>query len=141
MSGLAALQPAARPVRRPPSTALPRLGRVLAALPCGCRCGRRHLLGASSAAALSPLVAPPSRAAPPIDPDVSSFTIHRTNSSLCDVDWIASPALLVYMVGQVMLEQVHPSRPDWYEKFYAMAMDKGMKSYDSEVCCFISGFN
>jgi hypothetical protein len=36
-----------------------------------------------------------------------------------------------------MVEQVHPSRPDWYEKFYAMAMDKGMKSYEAQVCCFI----
>lgn len=32
-----------------------------------------------------------------------------------------------------MLERVHPSRPDWYEEFYATAMDQGMKSYESEI--------
>ncbi|KAK3155259.1 hypothetical protein QOZ80_2BG0200900 [Eleusine coracana subsp. coracana] len=102
MPGLVALPPVAPPARRPLSIALPRRRRILAALPCRCRCGRRHLLGASSAAALLPLIAPPSRAAPHIDPDV-------------------------------MLERVHPSRPDWYEEFYATALDKGMKSYEAEI--------
>jgi hypothetical protein len=37
-----------------------------------------------------------------------------------------------------MLERVHPSRPDWYEEFYATAMDQGMKSYEAEVCSFVS---
>jgi len=37
----------------------------------------------------------------------------------------------------VMLERVHPSRPDWYEEFYATAMDQGMKSYEAEVWCFV----
>ncbi|XP_066319487.1 uncharacterized protein [Miscanthus floridulus] len=78
------------------STSVPRRGRTLAAL--SCRCGRRHIIGASSAAALLPFLAPPSPAAPPIDPD-----------------------------------RVHPSRPDWYEEFYASAMDQGMKSYEAEI--------
>ncbi|TVU28494.1 hypothetical protein EJB05_20013, partial [Eragrostis curvula] len=122
MLGMVALPPppVARPSRRPPSTALLRRGRTLASLPCRCRCrcGRRHLLGASSAAALLPLIAPPSPAAPPIDPDVSSFTVPPgTRSSMRDV----------------MLERVHPSRPDWYEELYATAMDKGMKSYEAEI--------
>lgn len=28
---------------------------------------------------------------------------------------------------------MHPSRPDWYEEFYASAMDQGMKSYEAEI--------
>nr|CAB3451065.1 unnamed protein product [Digitaria exilis] len=99
---LALTPPMARPGRRWPSTSVPRRGRTVAALPRRCFCGRRHLIGASSAAALLPLLAPPSRAAPPIDPEV-------------------------------MLERVHPPRPDWYEEFYAVAMDQGMKSYEAEV--------
>ncbi|PAN08034.1 hypothetical protein PAHAL_1G381500 [Panicum hallii] len=102
MPCLVALPPMARPGWRRPSTSVTRRGRTLAALPCGCRCARRHLIGASSAAALLPLLAPPSPAAPPIDPEV-------------------------------MLERVHPSRPDWYEEFYATAMDQGMKSYEAEI--------
>ncbi|KAG0534148.1 hypothetical protein BDA96_04G254300 [Sorghum bicolor] len=97
---LVALPPMARAGRRRPSTSVRRRGRTLAALPC--RCGRRHVIGASSAAALLPFLAPPSPAAPPIDPDV-------------------------------MLQRVHPSRPDWYEEFYASAMDQGMKSYEAEI--------
>ncbi|KAG2661517.1 methyltransferase-like protein 7A isoform X1 [Panicum virgatum] len=100
MPCLVALQPLARPGgRRRPPTSATRRGRTLAAHPCGCRCGRRCLIGAS---ALLPLVAPPSPAAPPVDPEV-------------------------------MLERVHPSRPDWYEEFYATAMDQGMKSYEAEI--------
>ncbi|KAF0935221.1 hypothetical protein E2562_031258 [Oryza meyeriana var. granulata] len=34
---------------------------------------------------------------------------------------------------EVMLERVHPSRPEWYEKFYATAMDKFMKPYEAEI--------
>ncbi|CAL4967061.1 unnamed protein product [Urochloa decumbens] len=102
MPCLAVLPPMARPSRRRPSTSVRRRGRTVADLPCGCRCGRRHLIGASSAAALLTHLAPPSQAAPPIDPEV-------------------------------MLERVHPSRPDWYEEFYATAMDQGMKSYEAEI--------
>ncbi|KAJ1281019.1 hypothetical protein BS78_04G276600 [Paspalum vaginatum] len=100
MPCLVALPPMARPGRRRPSTSAPSRGRALAALPCRCR--RRHLIGASSAAALLPFLAPSSPAAPPIDPDV-------------------------------MLQRVHPSRPDWYEEFYATAMDQGMRSYEAEI--------
>lgn len=69
-----ALPSMARPGRRRPSTSVHRRGSTLAALPSSrCRCGRRHLIGASSAAALPLLLAPPSPAAPPIDPEVSFF--------------------------------------------------------------------
>ncbi|CAN6233467.1 unnamed protein product [Urochloa humidicola] len=102
MPCLAALPPMVRPGRRRPSTSVRRRCRTLAALPCGCRCGRRNLIGASSAAVILPLLGTPAPAAPPIDPEV-------------------------------MLERVHPSRPDWYEEFYATAMDQGMKSYEAEI--------
>jgi hypothetical protein len=36
---------------------------------------------------------------------------------------------------------VHPSRPDWYEEFYASAMDQGMKSYEAEVSSFVSSYD
>lgn len=100
MPCLVALPPMARPGRPRPSTSVSRRGRAVAALPC--RCGRRHLIGASSSAALLPFLAPPSPAAPPVDPDV-------------------------------MLQRVHPSRPDWYEEFYATAMNQGMRSYEAEI--------
>lgn len=34
---------------------------------------------------------------------------------------------------QTMLNSIHPPRPDWYEEFYASALDKTMKSYEAEV--------
>lgn len=43
------------------------------------------------------------------------------------------PVLGFLVVVQVMLERVHPARPEWYEKFYATAMDKFMKPYEAEV--------
>lgn len=94
------MAPAGRRRRRRHPTSVTRRGQTLAALPC--HCGRRHVIGASSAAALLPFLAPPSLAAPPVDPDV-------------------------------VLQRVHPSRPDWYEEFYASAMDQGMKSYEAEI--------
>lgn len=36
-----------------------------------------------------------------------------------------------------MLNRVHPPRPDWYEEFYAEAMDKTMKSYEAEVSSLV----
>ncbi|KAH6806991.1 hypothetical protein C2S51_028099 [Perilla frutescens var. frutescens] len=38
-----------------------------------------------------------------------------------------------------MLNRIHPPRPDWYEEFYASAMDKTMRSYEAEVSDFIVG--
>ncbi|KAL8196469.1 hypothetical protein R6Q57_024764 [Mikania cordata] len=32
-----------------------------------------------------------------------------------------------------VLNRVHPPRPDWYEEFYAAAMDASMKSYEAEI--------
>ncbi|KAF9602515.1 hypothetical protein IFM89_029814 [Coptis chinensis] len=32
-----------------------------------------------------------------------------------------------------MLNRIHPPRPDWYEEFYALVMEKGMKPYEAEV--------
>ncbi|KAG9140150.1 hypothetical protein Leryth_015772 [Lithospermum erythrorhizon] len=37
-----------------------------------------------------------------------------------------------------MLDRVHPPRPDWYEEFYASAMDKTMKSYEAEIAGYKS---
>ncbi|KAA8529407.1 hypothetical protein F0562_033794 [Nyssa sinensis] len=34
---------------------------------------------------------------------------------------------------QDMLNRLHPPRADWYEEFYASALDKGMKSYEAEI--------
>ncbi|XP_035842859.1 methyltransferase-like protein 7A isoform X3 [Helianthus annuus] len=33
---------------------------------------------------------------------------------------------------------VHPPRPDWYEEFYAVAMDASMKSYEDEIAGYKS---
>lgn len=35
--------------------------------------------------------------------------------------------------AQKMMNKVHPSKPDWYEEFYAIALDRGMKSYEKEI--------
>ncbi|XP_072993329.1 uncharacterized protein [Typha latifolia] len=33
----------------------------------------------------------------------------------------------------VVMERVHPPRPDWYEEFYARTMKEGMRSYEAEI--------
>ncbi|XP_020080616.1 methyltransferase-like protein 7A isoform X2 [Ananas comosus] len=33
----------------------------------------------------------------------------------------------------VVMERLRPPRPDWYEEFYAQAMEEGMRSYEAEV--------
>ncbi|KAK1437728.1 hypothetical protein QVD17_03524 [Tagetes erecta] len=37
-----------------------------------------------------------------------------------------------------VLNRVHPPRPDWYEEFYAVAMDASMKSYEAEIAGYKS---
>ncbi|KAL0385826.1 UNVERIFIED_CONTAM: Methyltransferase-like protein 7A [Sesamum radiatum] len=37
-----------------------------------------------------------------------------------------------------VLNRIHPPRPDWYEEFYASAMDKTMKSYEAEIAGYKS---
>ncbi|XP_042485469.1 methyltransferase-like protein 7B [Macadamia integrifolia] len=37
-----------------------------------------------------------------------------------------------------MLERIHPPRPDWYEEFYALVLEKGMKAYEVEVAGYKS---
>lgn len=37
-----------------------------------------------------------------------------------------------------VLNRVHPPRPDWYEEFYAVAMDRTMKSYEAEIAGYKS---
>ncbi|PIA34501.1 hypothetical protein AQUCO_03700048v1 [Aquilegia coerulea] len=32
-----------------------------------------------------------------------------------------------------MLNRIHPPKPDWYEEFFALAMEKSMKSYEAEI--------
>lgn len=34
---------------------------------------------------------------------------------------------------QAMLNKIHPPRPDWYEKLYALALKYGTKAYEAEV--------
>ncbi|KAI3927364.1 hypothetical protein MKX01_027595 [Papaver californicum] len=35
--------------------------------------------------------------------------------------------------SNAMLKRVHPPKPDWYEEFFALVMEKGMASYEEEV--------
>nr|XP_043606460.1 methyltransferase-like protein 7B isoform X2 [Erigeron canadensis] len=37
-----------------------------------------------------------------------------------------------------VLNRIHPPRPDWYEEFYAAAMDRTMKSYEAEIAGYKS---
>lgn len=37
-----------------------------------------------------------------------------------------------------VLNRVHPPRPDWYEEFFAVAMDTTMKSYEAEIAGYKS---
>ncbi|XP_057509587.1 uncharacterized protein LOC130792147 isoform X1 [Actinidia eriantha] len=37
-----------------------------------------------------------------------------------------------------MLNSIHPPRPDWYEEFYAYALDTCMKSYEAEIAVYKS---
>ncbi|KAJ4961525.1 hypothetical protein NE237_021435 [Protea cynaroides] len=32
-----------------------------------------------------------------------------------------------------MLKRIHPPRPEWFEEFYALVLEKGMKTYEAEV--------
>nr|XP_025887572.1 uncharacterized protein LOC101258273 isoform X3 [Solanum lycopersicum] len=66
-------------------------------------CTRRHFMAALGAAALLP--------------------IHPSHAS--DVSSPANP--------MAMLNRLHPPRPDWYEEFYATAMNTSMKSYEAEI--------
>ncbi|GAB2280257.1 hypothetical protein Dimus_014899 [Dionaea muscipula] len=70
---------------------------------CRCKCGRRHLLLQTMAA--TALLPVPS----------STASSEPASSTM------------------VMLDKVHPPRPDWYEEFYASAMSNSMKSYEAEI--------
>lgn len=35
--------------------------------------------------------------------------------------------------SNAMLNRVHPPKPDWYEDFFALVMEKGMTLYEEEV--------
>ncbi|KAJ6811757.1 methyltransferase-like protein 7A [Iris pallida] len=67
-----------------------------------CSCGRRHLIGAISSAALLPIL-----------------------PAMADISFPSDPS--------VVMEKVHPQRPDWYEEFFAEAMQQGMRSYETEI--------
>jgi ubiquinone/menaquinone biosynthesis C-methylase UbiE len=74
---------------------------------CGCGLCRRQFLGAFAG------------------PFLSQFT---TSSATAD------PSTdLLFSNAQKMMNKVHPAKPDWYEEFYAIALDRGMKSYDKEI--------
>ncbi|XP_015077598.1 methyltransferase-like protein 7B isoform X1 [Solanum pennellii] len=66
-------------------------------------CTRRHFMAALGAAALLP--------------------IHPSHAS--DVSSPVNP--------MAMLNRLHPPRPDWYEEFYATAMNTSMKCYEAEI--------
>ncbi|MCL7032443.1 hypothetical protein MKW94_014343, partial [Papaver nudicaule] len=68
-----------------------------------CSCGRRNFIG-FSATSLLPV----------------------TSSS-------AANASDLQYKSYAMLNRVHPSKPDWYEEFFAIVMEKGMASYEEEV--------
>ncbi|GMH01740.1 hypothetical protein Nepgr_003579 [Nepenthes gracilis] len=70
---------------------------------CGCGCGRRQFIETMAAGAAL-LTALPSAASDRV-PDIST----------------------------AMLNRIHPPRPDWYEEFYASAMNNCMKSYEAEI--------
>ncbi|VAI60822.1 unnamed protein product [Triticum turgidum subsp. durum] len=76
MRCLVTLPAVAVPGRRPHPNLKPRRRSTPVAILGSCRCGRRHLLGASSAAGLLHLVNPPCLAAPAIDPDVMLERVH-----------------------------------------------------------------
>ncbi|KAL9266443.1 Thiol S-methyltransferase TMT1B-like protein [Drosera capensis] len=76
-----------------------------------CKCGRRHLIP-SMAAAAAALLPVPSAVASRFDSPSSSST--------------------------EALGKIHPSRPDWYEEFYAAAMNNSMKVYEAEIASYKS---
>ncbi|KAE8783892.1 Methyltransferase-like protein 7B [Hordeum vulgare] len=76
MRCLVALPAVAVPGRRSQPNLKPRCRSTHVAILGSCRCGRRHLLGASSTAGLLHLVNPPCLAAPAIDPDVMLQRVH-----------------------------------------------------------------
>ncbi|KAH9294874.1 hypothetical protein KI387_038462, partial [Taxus chinensis] len=45
----------------------------------------------------------------------------------------ADPSADLISNAQKVMDEVHPSRPAWYEKLYAYAVDKTMASYEAEV--------
>ncbi|KAL8533789.1 hypothetical protein ACS0TY_009980 [Phlomoides rotata] len=75
---------------------------------CSC-CTRRHLLGAVLGTGLLPVF--------------PSFASHEDSTP---------------QDSMTMLNRIHPPRPDWYEEFYASAMDKTMKSYEAEIAGYKS---
>ncbi|KAL7091390.1 hypothetical protein ACP275_12G102700 [Erythranthe tilingii] len=77
---------------------------------CPCCFPRRHCLGAVIATCLSPPILPSS----------------ASDGDSAPQDHIA------------MLNRIHPPRLDWYEEFYASAMDKTMKPYEAEIAGYKS---
>ncbi|KAK1363305.1 hypothetical protein POM88_038866 [Heracleum sosnowskyi] len=73
-----------------------------------CSCGRRGFIGAT----LLPLLEQPSYAAA-----LSPYTPTDPMN---------------------MLNRIHPPRPDWYEEFYASAMNSTMESYEAEIAGYKS---
>ncbi|XP_026379332.1 uncharacterized protein LOC113273989 isoform X4 [Papaver somniferum] len=82
-----------------------------------CSCGRRHFIGFSATSLLP----------------VSSSSNASDSQSNSNVH-LLSP--LISNLPQnlwAMLNRVHPPKPDWYEEFFALVMEKGMASYEDEV--------
>ncbi|KAL4569511.1 hypothetical protein LXL04_025150 [Taraxacum kok-saghyz] len=87
-----------------------------------CLCGRRPFL-ATISTALIPIRYSNGLDSLPDDPMVLNF------------DYIIEH---IQWSMKAVLNRVHPPRPDWYEEFYAKAMDTTMKSYEAEIAGYKS---
>ncbi|PKA56777.1 24-methylenesterol C-methyltransferase [Apostasia shenzhenica] len=73
-----------------------------------CPCGRRHLLGASAAAAAESLL--------------QFYPVKAVNGLSSNSD--------------VSIKNFRPGRPDWYEEIFAKAMEEGMRSYEAVIAAY-----
>ncbi|KAH7515970.1 hypothetical protein FEM48_Zijuj10G0084700 [Ziziphus jujuba var. spinosa] len=84
------------------------LSRSLPCIGSSCFCGRRRFMEAATATAFFPI---------------------------CPASASQSDSLSDYAS---ILKRVHPPRPDWYEEFYALVLNTGMKSYEEEIAGYKS---
>eukprot|EP01018_Ginkgo_biloba_P038308 Gb_09192 [translate_table: standard] len=46
---------------------------------------------------------------------------------------MADPSGDLFSKAEKIIDEVHPPKPGWYEEFYAITMEQGMKSYEAEI--------
>ncbi|KAL5981267.1 hypothetical protein ACLOJK_029188 [Asimina triloba] len=102
----------------PAQVSLSTHGRVICS---GRLCTRRHFLQSSAAAGPLLQLFPAAAAA---------ATTNSPSDAKCSIATHGQNGILY---TQDVLNQIHPPRPDWYEEFYARAMNQVMKSYEEEV--------